>query len=29
MSLPVAMERGGVDGLPHVWIVEEAEASQY
>jgi hypothetical protein len=28
-SLPAAMERGGVDGPPHVWIVEEAEAKRY
>jgi hypothetical protein len=28
-SLPAAMQRGGVDGAPQVWIVEEAEASQY
>ena len=28
-SLPAAMERGGVDGRPQVWIVEEAEAKQY
>ena len=28
-SLPAAMERGGVDGAPQVWIVEEAEAKQY
>ena len=28
-SLPAAMERGGVDGPPQVWIVEEAEAKQY
>ena len=28
-SLPAAMERGGVDGAPKVWIVDEAEARQY
>ena len=28
-SLPAAMERGGVDGAPQVWLVEEAEAKQY
>ena len=28
-SLPAAMERGGVDGRPQVWIVDEAEARQY
>jgi hypothetical protein len=28
-SLPAAMERGGVDGAPQVWIVEEADAKQY
>lgn len=28
-SLAAAMERGGVDGAPQVWIVEEAEAKQY
>ena len=28
-SLPAAMERGGVDGAPQVWIVDEAEAKQY
>ncbi|HEX7400021.1 MAG TPA: hypothetical protein VF302_09640 [Candidatus Limnocylindrales bacterium] len=28
-SLPAAMERGGVDGAPQVWIVEEAEARTY
>ena len=28
-SLPAAMERGGVDSAPQVWIVEEAEARQY
>ena len=28
-SLPAAMARGGVDGAPQVWIVEEAEAKQY
>ena len=28
-SLPEAMERGGVDGAPQVWIVNEAEAKQY
>lgn len=28
-SLPAAMERGGVDGAPQVWIVDEAEAKGY
>ncbi len=28
-SLPAAMERGGVDGTPQVWIVDEAEAKRY
>ena len=28
-SLPAAMERGGVDGPPQVWIVDEAEARRY
>lgn len=28
-SLPTAMERGGVDKPPQVWIVEEAEARRY
>jgi hypothetical protein len=28
-SLPAAMERGGVEGAPQVWIVEEAEAKRY
>ncbi len=28
-SLPAAMERGGVDGPPQVWIVDEAEARTY
>jgi hypothetical protein len=28
-SLAGAMERGGVDGTPQVWIVEEAEAKPY
>jgi hypothetical protein len=28
-SLPEAMQRGGVDGAPQVWIVDEAEAKQY
>lgn len=28
-SLPAAMERGGIDAAPQVWIVEEAEARQY
>jgi len=28
-SLPAAMERGGVDGAPQVWIVEEAAARTY
>ena len=28
-SLPAAMERGGVEGAPQVWIVDEAEAKQY
>lgn len=28
-SLPEAMARGGVEGHPQVWIVEEADAAQY
>ena len=28
-SLPGAMQRGGVDGAPQVWIVDEAEARAY
>lgn len=28
-SLPAAMERGGVDGAPQVWMVEEADARRY
>lgn len=28
-SLPDAMRRGGVDGAPQVWIVDEADARQY
>ena len=28
-SLPEAMQRGGVDGAPQVWIVDEAEARRY
>jgi hypothetical protein len=28
-SLPAAMARGGVEGPPQVWIVEEAEARKY
>ncbi len=28
-SLPDAMQRGGVDGAPQVWIVDEAEARHY
>lgn len=28
-SLPAAMERGGVDGAPQVWIAEEADARRY
>jgi hypothetical protein len=28
-SLPEAMQRGGVDKAPQVWIVEEAEAKRY
>lgn len=28
-SLPAAMERGGVDSAPQVWIAEEAEAKRY
>ncbi len=28
-SLPEAMARGGVEGMPQVWIVEEAEAATY
>ena len=28
-SLPAAMQRGGVDGAPQVWICDEAEAMTY
>ncbi len=28
-SLPAAMARGGVDGAPQVWIVDEADARTY
>ena len=28
-SLPAAMARGGVDGAPQVWIVDEADARRY
>ncbi len=28
-SLPEAMARGGVDGAPQVWIVNEADARSY
>ncbi len=28
-SLPEAMARGGVEGAPQVWIVEEADARMY
>ncbi len=28
-TLPEAMERGGVDGPPQVWIVEEADSKRY
>ena len=28
-SLPAAMARGGVEGPPEVWIVDEADARQY
>ena len=28
-SLPAAMARGGVEGPPQVWIVEESEARTY
>lgn len=28
-SLPAAMERGGADGTPQVWIVEESDARRY
>lgn len=28
-SLPAAMERGGVEGHPQVWIVDEAAAARY
>ncbi|MGA3030778.1 MAG: cyclase [Candidatus Limnocylindrales bacterium] len=28
-SLPQAMERGGVEGRPQVWIVDETEAKRY
>jgi len=28
-SLPAAMARGGVDGMPQVWIVDEADGKTY
>ncbi len=28
-SLPAAMERGGVEGPPQRWIVEEADSKRY
>ena len=28
-SLPAAMGRGGVEGMPQVWIVDEADARTY
>ncbi len=28
-SLPAAMARGGVEGAPQVWIVEEADVKKY
>lgn len=28
-SLPAAMERGGVDGHPQVWLADEAETKSY
>jgi hypothetical protein len=28
-SLPAAMARGGVEGMPQVWIVDEAETKRY
>ncbi len=28
-SLPAAMERGGVDGRPQVWIADEVDARAY
>ena len=28
-SLPAAMERGGVEGAPQAWIVEEADNRSY
>ena len=28
-SLPAAMQRGGVEGKPQVWITDEAEARAY
>ncbi len=28
-SLPAAMQRGGVQGAPQVWILDEAETKQY
>ena len=28
-SLPAAMARGGVEGMPQVWIVNEDNANQY
>ncbi|TAL13547.1 MAG: hypothetical protein EPO00_00255 [Chloroflexota bacterium] len=28
-SLPAAMAAGGVDGVPHVWIADDAETRTY
>lgn len=28
-SLPAAMERGGVEGPPQVWVLDEAESKRY
>ncbi|MHB8460489.1 MAG: hypothetical protein ACYDAK_12310 [Candidatus Limnocylindrales bacterium] len=28
-SLPAAMQRGGVEGAPQVWILDEAETRLY
>jgi len=28
-SLPAAMAKGGVDGPPQIWFVDQAEAEQY
>jgi quinol monooxygenase YgiN len=28
-TLKAAMERAGVDGVPQIWVVEEADAARY